>query len=171
MHELGIVVKVLEQVDALAGEIPEEPDYEETLSVPAEVLRQMIAALPEGYRTVFTLYCIEELSHQEIAALLNIEPHTSSSQLYRAKQMLRRWLRPIVLLLIAVALPLGVWRLWLAERNSTKEETSALYKGGIPKERSGVSVYQSHLPHQQRDEVVTPPYTPLLQGRGKTTDW
>ena len=159
--ETTVSIDSLKEPLAAVAPVPMAVTYDEILN--------LIDALPQSYRRVFRLSVLEGMSHQEIAALLNIEPHTSSSQLYRAKQMLRRWLRPIVLLLIAVALPLGVWRLWLAERNSTKEETSALYKGRIPKERSGVIVYQSHLPHQQRDEVVTPPYTPLLHGREKTT--
>ena len=159
--ETTVSIDSLKEPLAAVAPVPMAVTYDEILN--------LIDALPQSYRRVFRLSVLEGMSHQEIAALLNIEPHTSSSQLYRAKQMLRRWLRPIVLLLIAVALPLGVWWLWLAERNSTKEETSALYKGRIPKERSGVIVYQSHLPHQQRDEVVTPPYTPLLHGREKTT--
>ena len=66
-----------------------------------------VDALPEGYRNVFRLFVIDGMSHQEIAAMLHIEPNSASSQLYHAKALLRRWLRPMVLLL-AVALPLGV---------------------------------------------------------------
>ena len=80
-------------VEGLAGEIPDEPGYEETLSVPAEVLQEMIAALPEGYRTVFTLYCIDELSHKEIAALLGIREKSSSANLARARASLARAIR------------------------------------------------------------------------------
>lgn len=87
------LARELVDVDSLAGEIPDEPGYEETLSVPAEVLQRMIAALPEGYRTVFTLYCIEELSHQEIAALLGIKEKSSSASLARARASLARAIR------------------------------------------------------------------------------
>lgn len=80
-------------VEELAGDIPDEPGYEETLSVPAEVLQEMIAALPEGYRTVFTLYCIDELSHKEIAALLGIKEKSSSANLARARASLARSIR------------------------------------------------------------------------------
>lgn len=80
-------------VEELAGDIPDEPGYEETLSVPAEVLQEMIAALPEGYRTVFTLYCIDELSHKEIAALLGIREKSSSANLARARASLARAIR------------------------------------------------------------------------------
>ncbi|MBQ8487054.1 MAG: sigma-70 family RNA polymerase sigma factor [Prevotella sp.] len=75
-----------------------------------EILR-LVDALPKSYSRVFRLKVLEGMSHQEIASLLNIEPHTSSAQLHRAKLMLRRWLRPMVMVFVAVVLPLGVWRL------------------------------------------------------------
>lgn len=50
----------------------------------------MVDKLPDGYGRVFRLYVIDGFSHQEIAAILGIEAHSSSSQLSRAKAMLRR---------------------------------------------------------------------------------
>lgn len=82
------LARELGSVEELAGEIPDEPGYEETLSVPADVLQGMIAALPDGCRTVFTLYCIDDLSHKEIASLLGIKEKSSSSSLSRARAML-----------------------------------------------------------------------------------
>ena len=55
---------------------------------PQEVLMQMVAELPEGCRTVFNLYVFEEKSHKEIAALLGIKEHSSTSQYHRAKCLL-----------------------------------------------------------------------------------
>lgn len=70
------------------------PDVEETDDeigdVPQSVLMKMIAELPEGYRTVFNLYVFEEKSHKEIAQMLGITEHTSSSQFYRAKTLLAK---------------------------------------------------------------------------------
>lgn len=68
----------------------EEPDPVRTASVPREVLMRFIAELPDGYRTVFNLYCIEEYSHREIARMLGINEKSSSSQLFRARAMLAR---------------------------------------------------------------------------------
>ena len=48
----------------------------------------VVEELPEGYRTVFNLYVFEEKGHKEIAQMLGITEHTSSSQLYRAKSLL-----------------------------------------------------------------------------------
>ena len=53
----------------------------------SEVIK-LIDQLPEGYKQVFRLSVFEGLTHKEIAAMLGIEPHSSSSQLTRAKQML-----------------------------------------------------------------------------------
>ena len=72
-------------------------------------IMNLVDALPKSYRRVFRLSVLEGLSHQEIAALLNIEPHTSSAQLFRAKKILRQSLNVLLFSLLAVCLPLGVW--------------------------------------------------------------
>lgn len=53
-------------------------------------LLELIDQLPKGYGRVFRMSVIEGYSHQEIAERLGIEPHSSSSQLSRAKAMLRK---------------------------------------------------------------------------------
>lgn len=55
-----------------------------------EVLLAFVAELPDGCRTVFNLYVFEEKSHKEIAELLGIKEHSSTSQLHRAKCMLAK---------------------------------------------------------------------------------
>ncbi len=55
-----------------------------------EELDKIIDKLPDGYGKVFRLAVLDGLSHKEIAALLGIAPHSSSSQLTHAKAMLRR---------------------------------------------------------------------------------
>lgn len=72
-------------------ELPEDIEDEESLElVPEAELMRFIAELPAGYRTVFNLYVFEDKSHKEIADLLGITDHTSSSQLFRAKKMLQQ---------------------------------------------------------------------------------
>lgn len=75
-------------VDVLENDIPDEPLKEEAASVPPEILAAMIEALPEGYRTVFKLYCIDGLSHKDIASLLGIKEKSSSASLSRARKLL-----------------------------------------------------------------------------------
>lgn len=63
-------------------------DSMETEGIPTDVLHQFIRELPDGYRTVFNLYVIDDKSHKEIAQLLGIKENTSASQLHKAKSML-----------------------------------------------------------------------------------
>lgn len=61
-------------------------------AIDIDYLEKAIANLPEGYRTIFTLYEIEGFKHREIAELIEITEGTSKSQLFKAKKMLRETL-------------------------------------------------------------------------------
>ena len=61
--------------------------YREGLTV--ERVKKAIGELPDGYRTVLSLYLLEGYDHQEIAAIMNITESTSKSQFNRAKTKLR----------------------------------------------------------------------------------
>ena len=84
------------------------PEVEnEVRGVPLEDVMQLVDRLPEGYGQVFRLSVFEGMSHKEIADMLGIEPHSSSSQLARAKKMLRKmmqqyWVAVLLLLLVPV---------------------------------------------------------------------
>ena len=72
-------------------DIPDEATLAEAGSrLSEEVLMKFVAGLPDGCRTVFNLYVFEEKSHKEIADLLHIKEHSSTSQLHRAKTMLAK---------------------------------------------------------------------------------
>lgn len=119
----------LERQVSLAGitepMTPAVENHAEARLILSEILAA-VDALPEGYRRVFRLSVLEGLTHQEIANLLHIEPHSSSSQLFRAKAMLRRWLRPMLLLLLVVALPFGLFRWFFTERSGIAERQNNL---------------------------------------------
>ncbi len=68
----------------------EEPNVD---ALPSSVLFNLIRELPDGYRTIFNLYVIENKSHKEIAKLLDIKESTSASQLHRAKSLLATKIR------------------------------------------------------------------------------
>ena len=70
-------------VFAASAPSPEEELY-------YQELLQLISRLPEGYSKVLRLSAVEGFSHQEIAEMLGIGPHSSSSQLSRAKRLLRQ---------------------------------------------------------------------------------
>jgi RNA polymerase sigma-70 factor (ECF subfamily) len=78
----------------------------------------LISQLPEGYRKILRLYVIEGFSHKEIADMLGIEPHSSSSQLARAKRLLRRMLLGAVAVLLV---PLA-WYLMLREEGEEQDK-------------------------------------------------
>ena len=59
------------------------------LPVTQDQILQLIAELPDGYRTVFNLYVFEEFSHKEICEKLNCTESTSKSQLSKARAVLR----------------------------------------------------------------------------------
>jgi len=54
-----------------------------------EDIQFLIDNLPDGYKMVFNLYCIEGFKHQEIATMLSINEGTSKSQLSHARKMLQ----------------------------------------------------------------------------------
>ena len=49
----------------------------------------ILGKLPDGYRTVFNLYTIDNLTHKEIAEHLDISEGTSKSQYFKAKKMIQ----------------------------------------------------------------------------------
>lgn len=70
-------------------DIPDEAGIAETGGrISEEMLMAFVAELPDGCRTVFNLYVFEEKSHKEIAEILHIKEHSSTSQLHRAKCLL-----------------------------------------------------------------------------------
>ena len=71
-----------------------EPVFEETSvhvsEIPLAELLKVIDDLPEQYGKVFRLSVLDGLSHKEIGEIMGIAAHSSSSNLARAKQMLRK---------------------------------------------------------------------------------
>jgi RNA polymerase sigma-70 factor (ECF subfamily) len=63
-------------------------DEESIVKIPRAKLMSIIQSLPEGYKTVFNLYVIEQYTHKEIAEMLEISVNTSKSQLSKARRLL-----------------------------------------------------------------------------------
>ena len=110
----NVASKYKDHLDALPiiplQEVPEtdllatDEEIQDVRGIPLEEVMRMIDKMPEGYGNIFRLSVFEGLSHKEIAAMMGIEPHSSSSQLARAKRMLlsmmqRYW---VVLLLLII---------------------------------------------------------------------
>ena len=91
----------------------------ESLMPDFELMQKLVAQLPKGYQQVFRLSVFEGLSHQEISRMLNIAPHTSSSQLLHAKRMLRKLIKQSwLLILLFIAIPTVIWRFIQKEKAS-----------------------------------------------------
>lgn len=69
-------------------DIAEDATVDQVNSLDASTILDMVAELPDGYRTVFNLYCLDGYSHKEIAEQLGINEKSSASQLTRAKALL-----------------------------------------------------------------------------------
>jgi RNA polymerase sigma factor (sigma-70 family) len=69
--------------------VPEEDGInEEEIQYRVEEVKKMITRLPDGYRTVLSLYLLEGYDHEEISQILNISHNTVRTQYVRAKQKL-----------------------------------------------------------------------------------
>ena len=77
-------VKFLEDENVVEEKVN---NIESQLSV--DDIQFLIDNLPNGYKMVFNLYCIEGYKHQEIATMLGINEGTSKSQLSHARKMLQ----------------------------------------------------------------------------------
>ena len=127
--------------------LTEEQQDDAAIEISLNELMSLVEKLPDGYGKLFRLAVFEGMSHKEIAAMLNIEPHSASSQLARAKKMLRTMIQkswPVLLLLL-----IPVTLLLLRKENpvadeaqpiaTTQEETPKT----MPTEQEPVIVHQS----------------------------
>lgn len=78
------------ELDSCVIEPPYDAEPPDISDISADTLHTMIRQLPDGYRTVFNLYVVENKSHREIAQMLGIKEVSSASQLHRAKAMLAK---------------------------------------------------------------------------------
>jgi RNA polymerase sigma factor (sigma-70 family) len=74
--------------DQAIFEVENELDKQALIDKLLKILQQ----LPDGYRTVFNLYTIDNLTHKEIAEYLSISEGTSKSQYFKAKKMIHELL-------------------------------------------------------------------------------
>lgn len=77
----------MERIPVAEMDADHEPDYEKALSV--ERIKKAMTQLPDGSRTVFSLYLLEGYDHSEIAGIMNISESTSKSQFLRARQRIK----------------------------------------------------------------------------------
>jgi RNA polymerase sigma factor (sigma-70 family) len=70
-----------------------ETTDQEEITYEVQKVKEAIMKLPDGYRTVLTLYLLEGYDHKEIAEIIGIQESGSKSQYSRAKSKLRELLQ------------------------------------------------------------------------------
>ncbi len=87
VNECLTFLRLQKRLDFLVdNDLPEQLEEKSSYSFDAQ---EILDALPEGYRVVFNLFVFEEMSHKDIANVLNISESTSKSQLFKAKKKLK----------------------------------------------------------------------------------
>ncbi|MEW6468827.1 MAG: RNA polymerase sigma factor [Bacteroidota bacterium] len=95
-HEY-LIVNTVYASEVNHGQLDEEvTDDDIIFSLKPEDVMRAVQQLTPAYRTVFNLYVMEELSHKEIAEMLDISEGTSKSNLAKAKFNLRKNLAHLI---------------------------------------------------------------------------
>ena len=116
-----------ESQDMTAGSLM--PDY--------ELMQKLVAQLPKGYQQVFRLSVFEGLSHQEISRMLNIAPHSSSSQLLHAKRMLQKLIKQSwLLILLFIAIPTVIWKFLQKDSRNMEGSIKEAHVRSLPQSSS-----------------------------------
>lgn len=110
------------------GEEPIDYDYTDEFP-PYNTMLQLVEQLPEGYCKIFKLAVLEGLSHKEISLLLHIAPHSSSSQLSRAKDMLRRLFSQYRMIVFWALLSIFSLYIFRDEKDKSVPKEQAITKG------------------------------------------
>ena len=148
-----------------AEQIPMQEDKAEVKGVPLENVLRLIERLPEGYGQIFRLSVFDGLSHKEIADMLGIEPHSSSSQLARAKRMLRGMMLRYWALLLLLLIPITMY-LFRKDEPVTKEEKPVVAEQKQTQEVEPTEQSQEpvivHLPVHHTTIIATATLQPVI---------
>lgn len=80
----------IQELDDRFHHIPMEKAEMPNCALSVDKVNAAMLQLPDGYRVVFSLYCMEGYDHKEISQILGINEATSKSQYSRAKAKLRQ---------------------------------------------------------------------------------
>jgi RNA polymerase sigma-70 factor (ECF subfamily) len=78
-----------QEAHAMPSRESETPDSALVRAELRAVLERKLDALPEAFRTVFVLRCVEELSVEQTSQVLDVPEATVRTRLFRARAMLR----------------------------------------------------------------------------------
>lgn len=81
-------------MQSIDGYAIDEPEIDETeFAYKVESIKQAMKLLPDGYRTVLSLYLVENYKSEEIGEMLGIAHATVRTQYHRAKKKLLEIIR------------------------------------------------------------------------------
>lgn len=80
-------------MEEVSEEWTDEETSDELPMLEVENVRKAVQQLPDGFRTVLSLYLLEGYDHREISEILGIAESTSKTQYKRAKERLKELLR------------------------------------------------------------------------------
>ena len=153
------------QEDLDMEDVPDEPLYPVP---PYEDLMALIDRLPEQYGKVFRLSVLEGLSHKEIGALLHIGERSSSSNLFRARQVLQKELKQYWLALLAlIALIVTPFLLHKETESTPGQDGPMVVNNGadsvevvIPVDSLAIPVTPPRMERIRMAETITPDSPP-----------
>lgn len=94
LRKKKVIFEDIEKAEIRENVISGEDEEDKTeQAYDADKVRDAIQALPDGYRTILSLYLLEGYDHEEIAGILGISPVTSRTQYSRARKKLKEQLR------------------------------------------------------------------------------
>lgn len=79
----------LEELDAERHDYQANSTNQPAVGLSVEKVKAAMMELPDGYRIVFSLYCLEGYDHKEIGEILGVTEATSKSQYSRARRKLQ----------------------------------------------------------------------------------
>jgi RNA polymerase sigma-70 factor (ECF subfamily) len=80
----------MEELNAMQEEVQDRENILSHLNY--EDLIELVQKLSHAYRTVFNLFAIDGYNHEEISAMLQISVGTSKSNLFKARENLKKML-------------------------------------------------------------------------------
>ena len=84
----GKIYRVISEPVDIADGVRSNPEYTYAAKEAREILRDLIAKLPEAYRDVLTLRVLEDQSYEEIASKLKLPLNTVSTKIHKGKKLL-----------------------------------------------------------------------------------
>ena len=81
---------VTDQLETVGEELIDSELQKDVDNIEESELIKLIEKLPEGYKLVFKMYVLDDLSHKEIGEILEISEGTSRSQYAKAKKYLKK---------------------------------------------------------------------------------